>query len=142
MEAEDSLDHREQLRQRRLLDRKLQKEQLDEIVPRAEAGSKDRMLEKKREKADNNRAFASAKTEAGGVVELPDADLLGDEDGGVEGFKKKKQDMERKKNDREIRREEILRARNEEREERVRDYKAKEEKTMAGLVALAKARFG
>ncbi len=100
------------------------------------------MLEKKREKADNNRAFASAKTEGGGVVEVPDADLLGDEDGEIEGFKKKKQEMERKKNDREIRREEILRARQEEREGRIRDYKAKEEKTMAGLVALAKARFG
>jgi hypothetical protein len=100
------------------------------------------MLEKKREKADNNRMFASAKTEAGGVADVPDADLLGDEDGGVEGFKKKKQEMERKKNDREIRREEILRARQEEREERIREYKAKEDKTMAGLVALAKARFG
>lgn len=100
------------------------------------------MLEKKREKADSNRAFASAKTEGGGVVEVPDADLLGDEDGEIEGFKKKKQEMERKKNDREIRREEILRARQEEREGRIRDYKAKEEKTMAGLVALAKARFG
>ena len=50
--------------------------------------------------------------------------------------------MERKKNEREIRKEEILRARNEEREERMREYRAKEEKTMAGLVALARARFG
>ncbi len=142
LEAEDSLERREKLRQHRLIDRKQQKEQLDEITPRAEAGSKDRMLEKKREKADNNQAFASAKTEAGGVVDVPDADLLGDEDGGIEGFKKKKQEMDRKKNDREIRREEILRARQEEREERIREYKAKEDKTMAGLVALAKARFG
>ena len=142
LEAEDSLERREELRQHRLLDRRQQKERLDEIVPRAEAGTKDRMLEKKREKADNNRAFASAKTEAGGVVDVPDTDLLGDEDGGIEGFKKKKQEMERKKNDREIRREEILRARQEEREERIRAYQAKEEKTMAGLVALAKAKFG
>lgn len=112
------------------------------MEPRADAGSKDRMLEKKREKADDNRAFASAKTEAGGMEEVADADLLGGEEGGIEGFKKQKRDMERKKNEREIRREEILRARQVEREQRVREYQAKEEKTMSGLVALAKAKYG
>lgn len=50
--------------------------------------------------------------------------------------------LERKKNDRELRKEEILRARGEEREERIREYRVKEEKTMSGLVALARARFG
>jgi len=99
------------------------------------------MLEKKREKADSNRAFASGKTEAPGVEEVPESDLLGD-DGGIEGFKKQKREMERKRNDREIRREEILRARAEEREERIREYQEKEAETMSGLVALAKARFG
>lgn len=111
-------------------------------MPRAEAGSKDRILEKKREKADTNRAFASAKTEAGGVEEVPESELLGDEDGGVEGFKKQKREMDRKKNEREVRREEILRARMEELEERRRVYRAKEEQTMSGLVALARSRFG
>ena len=141
LEQDDSQAHRQDLRYDRKVDRKQQKEHLDELVPRAEAGSKDRMLEKKREKADSNRAFASAKTEAGGVEEVPESDLLGDDEGGIEGFKKQKE-MDRKKNDREVRREEVLRARNEEREERMREYKAKEEKTMAGLVTLAKARFG
>lgn len=51
------------------------------------------MLEKKREKADSNRAFASAKVEAGGVEEVPESDLLGDDDGGIEGFKKQKREM-------------------------------------------------
>ena len=139
---EDSAAAREDLRYDRKLDRNLQKERLEELVPRAEAGSKDRMLEKKREKADSNRAFASAKTDAGGVEEVPESDLLGGEDGGVEGFKKRKKEMERKKNERELRKEEILRARAEEREERARAYREKEEKTMSGLVALAKARFG
>lgn len=139
---EDSEAARDHLRHDRKLDRNLQKERLDELVPRAEAGTKDRMLEKKREKADANRAFASVKTEAGGVEEVPESDLLGDEDGGIEGFKKRKKEMERKKNERELRKEEILRARAEEREERVRAYREKEEKTMSGLVALAKARFG
>lgn len=99
-------------------------------------------MEKKREKADLNHAFASAKTEAGGVEDVPESDLLGDEDAGIEGFKKQKREVDRKKNEREVRREENLRARMEELEERRREYRAKEEKTMSGLVALAKARFG
>lgn len=145
---EDSLERRQLLRQDRLLDRKEQKERLDEIAPRAEAGSKDRMLEKKREKADSHRAFAAGKTDAGGVEDVPEADLFGgDEDaggagGGIEGFKRQKRELERKKNEREIRREELLRARQAEREQRVQEYKVKEEKTMSGLVALAKARYG
>ncbi|KAL9064138.1 MAG: hypothetical protein Q9161_009076 [Pseudevernia consocians] len=142
LEQEDSAAHRQDLREHRHLDRKQQKERLDDLAPRAEAGSKDRILEKKREKADSNRAFASAKTEAGGVEEVPESDLLGDEDGGIEGFKKQKREMDRKKNERELRREEVMRARMEELEERRRNYRAKEEKTMSGLVALAKARFG
>ena len=142
LEQEDTLTHRQDIREHRRLDRKQQKEHLDELVPRAEAGSKDRILEKKREKADSNRAFASAKVEAGGVEEVPESDLLGDEGGGIEGFKNQKREMDRKKNEREVRREEILRARMEELEERRKEYRAKEEKTMSGLVALAKARFG
>lgn len=141
-DAERSLENRQELREDRTVQRKKNKERLEELVPRAEAGSKDRMLERKREKADQNRSFAASKTEAGGVVDVPDADLLGDGDDGIEGYKKQKMDMERKKNEREIRRDEIMRARNEEREERVREYKAREDKTMAGLIALAKAKFG
>ena len=142
LEQDESQAYRQDLHAQRLLDRKLQKERLDEVVPRAEAGTKDRMLEKKREKADSNRTFASAKTEAGGVEEVPESILLGDEEGGIEGFKKQKREMERKQNEREVRREEILRARREELEERRRVYQAKEERTMSGLVALAKAKFG
>ena len=123
------------------MDRRLQKERLDELVPRAEASTKDRQLEKKREKADSNRAFAAAKTEGDGVADVPESDLLGD-DGGVEGFKKRKAEVERRKNERELRKEEILRARAEEREERLRAYKEKESRTMSGLVALAKDKFG
>ena len=142
LEQEESLARRQDLRAQRHVDRKHQKERLDELVPRAEAGSKDRILEKKREKADSNRAFASAKTEAGGVDEVAESDLLGDEEGGLECFRKQKREMDRKQNEREVRREEILRARREELEERRRAYQAKEERTMSGLVALAKAKFG
>lgn len=114
---------------------------MEELIPRAEPGSRERQLEKKRETAATNRAFAAQKTESGGVEEVPDVDLLGGE-GALDSFKKQKKEMERKKNDREIRREEILRARAVERDERIREYKAKEEKTMSGLIALAKQRFG
>ncbi|MCJ1291470.1 hypothetical protein MMC34_003014 [Xylographa carneopallida] len=140
--TEVSIAAREALRERRIVDRKKDKERMEELAPRAEAGSKERMMEKKREKADVNKAFASAKTEDGGVAEVPENELLGDDDGGLEGFKKQKREMERKKNEREIRREEVSRARAEEREERVKQYRAKEEATMKGLVELAKARFG
>ena len=132
---------KEDLRYERKLDRRVQKERLDDMVPRAEAGTKERQMEKKREKADSNRAFASMKIEGDGVADVPENELLGDE-GGIEGFKKRKAEMERKKNERELRKEEILRARAEEREERLRAYKEKESQTMSGLVALAKARFG
>jgi hypothetical protein len=81
--------------------------------------------------------------EAGGPgeVELPEVELMGG-DGGAEDLKRAKAELQRKKNEREIRREEILRARAEEREERVREHAAKEEKTMAMLKALAKQNFG
>ena len=133
---------RDALRNKRELERKQEKERLEELAPRAEAGSKERMLEKKREKAATNRAFASGKTDSGEMAEVPESDLLGDDAGGVDGFKKQKREMERKKNEREIRKEEILRARAAEREERVKHYRQKEEATMKGLVELAKARFG
>ena len=100
------------------------------------------MLEKKREKADRNRVFAAGKTEGGGVEEVPDSDLLGGEDEGMDGYKRQKRETERKKNERELRREEMLRARQAEREQRVQEYKEKEQRTMSGLVALARARFG
>ena len=143
LESEDRTTSRSNLHHERKADRQLQKSQLEELNPRAEAGSKDRMLEKKREKADANRTFASAKGDAvGGVEEVGESDLMGGDDDGVEGFKKKKMLEERKKNEREVRKEEILRARKEEREERVRAYQEREERTMSGLVALARARFG
>ncbi|KAL6718960.1 hypothetical protein ACLMJK_003195 [Lecanora helva] len=147
LQEEAALAELNNIRHERRLDRVVQKERLDDLAPLADPGTKARLLEKKREKADSNRAFACAKTDAAGAMqEVPDADLLGDGDGdgdgGMEGYKRQKREMERKKNEREVRREEILAARREEREERVREYKAREERTMSGLVALARQRFG
>lgn len=57
--------------------------------------------------------------------------------GGTDSFKQKKAAIERKKNDRELRKEQILRVRVAEREERLQQHRDKEEKTMAMLRQLA-----
>jgi hypothetical protein len=57
--------------------------------------------------------------------------------GASESFASKKAEMMRKKNDRELRREQLLQARIAEREERVAAVREKEEKTMAMLKQLA-----
>ncbi|CAG8124011.1 unnamed protein product [Penicillium salamii] len=112
----------------------------DEIAPRAEAGTRERQLEKRREVAASNRAFADSRR-----GESPDGardeDIMGG-DNELSALKQEKEKDQRKKNEREIRREEILRARTAEREERVQQYRQKEEETMGFLQALAKQRFG
>lgn len=128
------------LQTQRQLDRKEQKARLDELAPRAEAGTRERQLEKKREIADSNRAFSAAK-DAGGDLELRDADVMGDEDSLGE-VKRMKKENERKKNEREVRKEEILRARKAERDARLAGLKEKEDRTMEMLKEIAKARFG
>jgi hypothetical protein len=111
---------------------------LEELAPRADAHSHERRLEKR---ADA-RAFQGERAAGGGGVaeEVPDGELMGEE--GLEGLKKRKGEWERKKNERELRKEEILRARREEREERVREARDREERVMGGLRALARERFG
>jgi hypothetical protein len=126
------------LRYQRKLDRNAQKERLDELAPRADPGSRERALEKKREVTGTLNAFREAKSP--GAEEVPEDDLMGDD--GIDGYKKRKKEGERKKNEREIRKEEIMRARAEEREERVAEMRAKEDKTMEMLRAIAKERFG
>lgn len=128
------------LRAERKAERTLQKERLDDLAPRAEAGSRERQLEKKREAAAANKAFATAAHESGDT-ELRDADVMGDADSLGE-FKRAVKEQERKKNDRELRREEMLRARRAEREERMAVVRDKEAKTMEMLQELARARFG
>ncbi|KAI9762115.1 MAG: hypothetical protein M4579_000595 [Chaenotheca gracillima] len=136
---EQEVEALEDLRYNRRQDRKSQREALDELVPRADPGTRERQLEKKREVNDKMRAFRDKSP----VDEVRDTDLMGADDaGGLEGFKARKKEMERKKNDRELRREEILRERREEREERMRVHRAKEDETMSMLQVLAKQNFG
>lgn len=127
------------IRQERLLDRKLEKSRLDEILPRAQAGTRERQLEKKREIADSNREFAASK-DANGDVEIRDSDLLGGDELGE--LKRMKKEQERRKTEREIKREEILRARMAERGQKLKAMRDKEEKTMSMLREIAKERFG
>jgi len=138
MDVEDELARREDLRYARKVDRKEQKAALDELVPRAEAGTRERRLEKKKEVNEKMKSFREKSPDA---AEVPDTELMGGGDG-IESYKKQKQEFERKKNERELRKEEFLRARQAERDERMQEYRQKEDSTMAMLKALAKQRFG
>ncbi|KKZ62598.1 hypothetical protein EMCG_03008 [[Emmonsia] crescens] len=117
----------------------------EEIAPRAEPGTRERRLEKKRETAAANRAFADSKTGGDDDGVVGDDELMGGGGGGgddLASLKKQRQKEVRKKNERELRREEMLRARAAEREERLKAYRRREEETMDVLKALAKQRFG
>jgi hypothetical protein len=136
--ARENSNYVDDIRFERKQDRRAQKERLDELVPRADPGSRERQLEKKRETTGTLKEFRDAKE--GGDVEMGDADLMGDD--GFEGHKKRKSEMDRKKSEREIRREEIARARAAEWDEKLAERRAKEEKAMEYLRAIAKERFG
>jgi hypothetical protein len=141
LEAADLQDARGLLRQERKGDRALQKERLDELAPRADAGTQARKLEKRREVRDANTSFANAKS-SNDVPELADTELMGADGGGIEEYKRLKREVERKKTEREVRREEISRAKREEREERMKAYREREAHTVDMLREIAKSRFG
>lgn len=150
----DDLTHRKELRDgdnahdrsarasdtryERKAERKTQKERMDELAPRADPGSRERQLEKKRETTSTLQSFRDAKE--GGDVEVGEGELMGDD--GIDAYKAKKKADERVKNEREIRREEIARARAAEREEALSARRAKEAQTMEFLKQLAQERFG
>ncbi|KAL4928417.1 uncharacterized protein BDV17DRAFT_264171 [Aspergillus undulatus] len=114
----------------------------DEVAPRAEPGTHERRMEKRREAAASNKAFAEARRGGSPTEALPDDELMGSGGNDLNAIKNAKAREERRKNEREIKREEILRARAAEREERVRQYREKEEETIGWLKTLAKQRFG
>ena len=136
--ARDRSAQAEDTRYERKAERKTQKERMDELAPRADPGSRERQLEKKRETTSTLQSFRDAKE--GGDVEIGEGELMGDD--GIEAYKAKKKVDERVKNEREIRREEIARARAAEREEALSARRAKEAQTMEFLKQLAQERFG
>lgn len=136
--ARGQSDYVDDIRHERKSDRKAQKERLDELVPKADPGSRERQLEKKRETTSTLQSFRDAKES--GDTEVAESDLMGDD--GIDMYKKKKKEQERQKNEREIRREEIARAREAERNERLAERREKEGKTMDFLRQIAAERYG
>ncbi|KAI1807843.1 hypothetical protein F4811DRAFT_504802 [Daldinia bambusicola] len=131
------------LRLERKADRAEQRARLEELVPRAEPGTRERRLEKKREVNEKMRGFRDKSP--GGGAEVGEAELMGGGDGdgdSVAEYKRLKAAAERRKTEREIRREEEARIRAAEREERVREYRRREEDTMEVLKRIARERFG
>ncbi|KAI1387710.1 uncharacterized protein F4822DRAFT_407352 [Hypoxylon trugodes] len=137
---EERLEHIESLRLARRADRAEQRSRLDELAPRADAGTRERRLEKKREVNDKMRSFRNRSP--GATAEVGEAELMGGGEDGVAEYKRAKAAAERRRTDREVRREEEARAKAAEREERVREYIRREEGTMEGLRRIARERFG
>jgi hypothetical protein len=98
---------RADMKHARKADRKQQKEALDELVPRASAGTRERQLEKKKEL--NGKMSSFRDKSPGAVEEVAEGDLMGGGEDGIEGLKKKQVELERKQNEREVRQEDILR---------------------------------
>ncbi|PKS11537.1 hypothetical protein jhhlp_003302 [Lomentospora prolificans] len=134
--AQDRSDRIAAIRHARKLDRRDQKERLEELVPRADPGSRERQLEKKRETNEKMREFREKSPGAG---EVDEGTLMGGGDDSLEAAKREKEVKEKKKSEREARREEIWRAKMAEREERVREYKEREEGTIEMLKELARS---
>lgn len=126
------------LRAARKEDRRQQKERLDDLVPRAEAGTRERMLEKRREVGDKMRAFRERSP--GGGDEVGDEELVGG--GGGDDIKRMLEREKVKVSERQLRREAVAREVAAEREERVKAYREREEETMGKLRELARRRFG
>lgn len=136
---EERMQDIDDLRLARKADRVEQRERLEDLVPRADAGTRERKLEKKREVNDKMRSFRNKSP--GGVGEVAEAELLGGGDEVAE-LKRAQEAAKRKRSEREVRREEEARARAAEREVRVEEYKRKEESTMQVLRQIARERFG
>lgn len=125
-------------RQARLAHRREQRALLDELVPRADAGTRERRLEKRKEVNEKMKGFRERSPGA----EVGEGELMGGSGDTLEEYKAMVRVREEKKKERVSRREEEERARRAEREERVRGYREREERVVEGLRELARARFG
>ncbi|KAK4100566.1 hypothetical protein N658DRAFT_516625 [Parathielavia hyrcaniae] len=114
---------------------------VDEVAPRAEAGTRERRLEKRRELNEKLKGFRDKSPGGGAAAELPEGELMGGGDA-VEEYRAVVRARQEKKKERVSRREEADRARRAEREERVRVYQEREERVVEGLRELARMRFG
>lgn len=133
----------QRLREERRAERGLHRERLEELAGgRADPGSHERRMEKRRAAADAAREFREAKSpgadEGAGADE---GELMGGGDS-VDDYKRAKEREVKRKTERQLRREEMERARLEEIEERRRAWQEREEGTVNMLRELAKQRFG
>ncbi|KAF2673343.1 hypothetical protein BT63DRAFT_451386 [Microthyrium microscopicum] len=135
---ESHLASREDTRYERKTERKAQKDRMEELVPRADAGTRERQLEKKKETSALHASFRENRSP--GAEEIPEGDLMGDD--GIANYKRKKMEEEKKKSERQLRKEEIWRAKAEERREILEVRKEKEDRTMDMLKELARQRYG
>ncbi|KAL1905959.1 hypothetical protein Sste5344_008218 [Sporothrix stenoceras] len=142
LEEEDREAERSALKLARRADRAEQRERLEDLVPRAAAGTRERKLEKKKELNEKMRGFRDRSP--GG--EVNDDELMGDDGGASQrSIQDKKEEAElaaAKRTFWQLRREEEQRARDQELEERRMQYRAREEETMDMLRELARQRFG
>ncbi|KAI5464694.1 hypothetical protein BGZ63DRAFT_401617 [Mariannaea sp. PMI_226] len=138
MEEEDKQASIADLRSARKADRALQKERLDDLVPRAEAGTRERQLEKKQLLNEKMRSF---REKSPGMDAGDEREIMGGGDS-LEEYKNAKEREQKRKTEREIRREEIERAKQEEMEEKRRAWREREEGTVSMLRELARQRFG
>ncbi|PNY29598.1 Uncharacterized protein TCAP_00488 [Tolypocladium capitatum] len=137
--AEESREaDREDLRAARKADRSLQKERLEDLVPRAEPGTRERKLEKRRETNDKMRQF---RDKSPGMAAGDEKELMGGGDS-LDEYKNMKDRERKRKSERQVRREEIDRAKREEMEERRKAWQEREDGTVSMLRELARQRFG
>jgi hypothetical protein len=136
---EEKLRRIEDLRLARRADRAEQRSRLEELVPRAAAGTRERALEKRREAGAAARAYREGRDEE---PEMGDGELMGEDGGGVADYRRVLASMQRRRTEREVKREDEMRARNEERDERIKEYRVREEGTLDMLKELARQRFG
>ncbi|KAL2147263.1 hypothetical protein VTI28DRAFT_10253 [Corynascus sepedonium] len=119
--------------------RREEKALLDEALPpRADPGSRERRLEKRKELNEELRGFRDRSPP--GAVEVGEGELMGGS--AADEYRAEVQKREERRRERVSRREEVERARRAELEERARSYREREERVVEGLKELARQRFG
>ncbi|OLL24272.1 hypothetical protein NEOLI_003405 [Neolecta irregularis DAH-3] len=115
-------------------DRRIQKDRLEELAPKAEPGTRERQLEKKRELNQKLKSFREKSPDG---VELKESDIYGDDD-----FKAKLAISKNAAAQREEMKEDRLREREMEKSVRKKELLTKEEETMKMFKEIAKQRYG
>jgi hypothetical protein len=130
-EEADEAQHMHKLERKH--QRRVEKERLEELLPRSDAGTRERKMEKRAETNAANRAFREKSPE----VTISDATLMGGDDIKADLLNQKRIEAAR-----EARREEIQRSKEAERLKRRSDLEKREDGTMEMLKRLAEERWG